>query len=34
MKVLITDKMAEEAIQVLKKAGHNIVYDELDAATL
>lgn len=34
MKVLITDKMAEEAIQVLKKAGHNIVYDELDATTL
>lgn len=34
MKILITDKMAEEAIQVLKKAGHNITYNEMDALTL
>ena len=34
MKVLITDKMADEAIQVLKKAGHDVTYDEMDAATL
>ncbi|OGS41272.1 MAG: phosphoglycerate dehydrogenase [Euryarchaeota archaeon RBG_13_31_8] len=34
MKVLITDKMAEEAVQVLKKAGHNVTYNEMDAATL
>jgi len=30
MKILITDKMAEEAIQVLKKAGHEVVFDEMD----
>jgi D-3-phosphoglycerate dehydrogenase len=34
MKVLITDKMAEEAIQVLKDAGHDVTYDEMDAKTL
>lgn len=34
MKVLITDKMAEEAIQVLKDAGHDVTYDEIDAETL
>jgi len=34
MKVLITDKMAEEAIQVLKDAGHDVTYDEMDAETL
>ena len=34
MKVLITDKMAEEAVQVLKKAGHNVTYNEMDATTL
>ena len=34
MKVLITDKMAEEAIQVLKEAGHEITYEEYDAETL
>lgn len=34
MKVLISDKMAEEAIQVLKDAGHDITYDEYDAETL
>jgi D-3-phosphoglycerate dehydrogenase / 2-oxoglutarate reductase len=34
MKVLITDKMAEEAVQVLKKAGHDVTFDEMDAATL
>ncbi|MCJ7570845.1 MAG: hydroxyacid dehydrogenase [Candidatus Thermoplasmatota archaeon] len=34
MKVLITDKMAEEAVQVLKKAGHDVTYNEMDALTL
>ena len=34
MKVLISDKMAEEAIQVLKDAGHDITYEEYDAETL
>lgn len=34
MKVLITDKMAEEAIQVIKDAGHDVTYEELDAETL
>jgi len=34
MKILITDKMADEAIQVLKDAGHEVTYDEMDAATL
>jgi D-3-phosphoglycerate dehydrogenase len=34
MKVLITDKMAEEAVQVLKKAGHDVTYNEMDPATL
>ncbi len=34
MKVLITDKMAEEAVQVLKKAGHDVTYNEMDASTL
>lgn len=34
MKVLITDKMADEAVQVLKKAGHNVTYNEMDAITL
>ena len=34
MKVLISDKMAEEAIQVLKDAGHDITYEEYDADTL
>jgi len=34
MKVLITDKMADEAIQVLKDAGHDVTYDEMDADTL
>ncbi len=34
MKILITDKMAEEAIQVLKKAGHDVTYNEMDASTL
>jgi hypothetical protein len=26
--------MAEEAVQVLKKAGHDVTYNEMDAATL
>lgn len=35
MKVLITDKMAEEAIQLLKDAGHEVTYDEeMDGNTL
>jgi len=34
MKVLITDKMAEEAIQLLKDAGHEITFDEMDHDTL
>jgi len=34
MKVLISDKMAEEAIQVLKDAGHEITYEEYDAEAL
>jgi len=34
MKVLITDKMAQEAIDLLKKAGHDVTFDEMDAATL
>lgn len=34
MKVLITDKMAEEAIQLLKEAGHDVTYDEMDPDTL
>jgi len=34
MKILITDKMAEEAIQAFKDAGHEITYDEMDADTL
>jgi D-3-phosphoglycerate dehydrogenase len=34
MKVLVTDKMAEEAIQMLKDAGHDVTFDEMDADTL
>jgi D-3-phosphoglycerate dehydrogenase len=34
MKVLITDKMADESIEILKNAGHEITYDEYDANTL
>jgi len=34
MKVLITDKMADEAIQLLKNAGHEVVYEEMDHDTL
>jgi len=34
MKVLVTDKSADEALQVLKDAGHDITYDEMDAETL
>ena len=34
MKILVSDKMAEEAIQVLKDAGHEITYEEYDANTL
>ena len=34
MKVLVTDKSADEALQVLKDAGHDVTYDEMDAETL
>ena len=34
MKVLVTDKMAQEAIDVLNDAGHDVTYEELDADTL
>lgn len=34
MKVLITDKMAKEAIQLLKDAGNEATYDEMDHDTL
>jgi len=34
MNILITDKMAEEAIQLLKDAGHNVTFNELDHETL
>jgi len=34
MKVLITDKMAEEAIQLIKDAGHEVTFDEMDHDTL
>jgi D-3-phosphoglycerate dehydrogenase len=34
MKVLVTDKMAEEAIQVLKDAGNDVTFDEMDHDTL
>ena len=30
MKILITDKMAEEAIKLLKDAGHKVTFDEMD----
>ena len=34
MKILITDKMAQEAIDVFKQAGHDVTYDEMDGDTL
>jgi D-3-phosphoglycerate dehydrogenase len=34
MKVLITDKMAQEAIQLIKDAGHEVTFDEMDHDTL
>ncbi len=34
MKILVTDKTADEALQVFKKEGHEITYDEMDAETL
>ena len=34
MKILVTDKTADEAFEVFKKAGHEITYDEMDADTL
>ncbi len=34
MNILITDKMAEEAIQLLKDAGHDVTFDEMEGDTL
>jgi len=34
MKVLVSDKMADEAIKALKDAGHDVTYEEYDAETL
>jgi len=34
MKILITDKTAEEAVQVLRDASHEVTYDEMDAEKL
>jgi D-3-phosphoglycerate dehydrogenase len=34
MKVLITDKMADEAIKLLKDAGHEVTFDEMDGESL
>ena len=34
MKILITDKMALEAIELLKKADHNVTFVELDEKDL
>jgi D-3-phosphoglycerate dehydrogenase len=34
MKILVTDKSADEALQVLKDACHDVTYDEMDADTL
>ena len=30
MKILITDKMALEAIELLKKADHDVTFEEFD----
>jgi D-3-phosphoglycerate dehydrogenase len=34
MKILITDKMADEAIKLLKDTGHEVTFNEMDAKTL
>lgn len=34
MKILVTDKMADEALQILKKAGHEVTFNEMDHQTL
>jgi D-3-phosphoglycerate dehydrogenase len=34
MKILITDKIADEAIDLLKNARHNVTFDEMDTETL
>jgi D-3-phosphoglycerate dehydrogenase len=34
MKILVTDKSADEALQALKDAGHEVTYDEMDHDTL
>jgi D-3-phosphoglycerate dehydrogenase / 2-oxoglutarate reductase len=34
MKILITDKMAEEAISTLEAAGHDVTFDEMDHDSL
>jgi D-3-phosphoglycerate dehydrogenase len=34
MKILITDKIADEAIELFKSSGHDVTFDEMDADTL
>jgi D-3-phosphoglycerate dehydrogenase len=34
MKILITDKIADEAIQLFKDAGHTVIYNEMDSGAL
>jgi D-3-phosphoglycerate dehydrogenase len=34
MKILITDKMADEAIKILRDAGHSVTFNEMDIETL
>jgi len=34
MKILVTDKTADEALQVFRDAGHTVTFDEMDGATL
>ena len=34
MKILVTDKSAEEALDVFRNAGHDLTYDEMDGETL
>ena len=34
MKILVTDKMADEAIQVFKDSGHEVFFDEMDALNI
>ena len=34
MKILVTDKIADEALEIFKKAGHDVTYNEMDPNTL